>query len=397
MPVRSPLTEACPTLVTDNTLSLQYEVRRSSCFSYSPHRVLLAYSNARPQNFTAEVSTAVHTSGSQQANTGSALHSESWYFDTFLPKMKNYHKGPLVWSKGKVSSEASDAGRQWAIVNGSVYDLTDYFYTVRPSSSSSPRCAHRRTDSSDSRSQIDLLRDDKYSFLDEDLANLWTAQPGGDLTGPIKDLGLDWAVLDTNMACIQTLFYKGETDFRKSARCQFQPNMLLAFGVLIMATILTKFLAALQFGSKRMPEQRDKFVICASASCSPSPSSRARPDEARARSCRSSSLLHRGRGVAQEDDRLARDAQLRRQAQAHHGHLRRHDRRRRQRPPDAAHRARHPRRRPDGRARPAHVQVGRRGLEAAQLRQGVERPVRGRGPCVVSLSLTPPLRLHAPR
>ncbi|GAA5844952.1 hypothetical protein JCM9279_000054 [Rhodotorula babjevae] len=209
-----PLTQACPTLVTDDTLSLQYE------------------------NFTAEVSTAVHTSGSQQANTGSALHSESWYFDTFLPKMKNYHKGPLVWSKGKISDEASEAGRQWAIVNGSVYDLTDYFYT------------------------IDLLRDDKYSFLDEDLANLWTAQPGGDLTGPIKDLGLDWGDLDTNMACIQTLFYKGETDFRKSARCQFQPNMLLAFGVLIMATILTKFLAALQFGSKRMPEQRDKFVIC---------------------------------------------------------------------------------------------------------------------------------------
>ncbi|BGP37180.1 hypothetical protein JCM10450v2_001087 [Rhodotorula kratochvilovae] len=209
-----PLTTACPTLVRDESLSLQY------------------------LNFTAEVSTAVHTSGSQQSNTGSALHDSNWYFDTFLPKMRHYHKGPLVWSTGKVRSEAADAGRQWAIVNGSIYDLSDYFYT------------------------IDLLRDNSYEFLDSDLANLWEAQPGGDLTGPIKDLGLDWDTLQTNMDCIQTLFYRGETDFRKSARCQFQPNMLLAFGILIMITILTKFLAALQFGSKRMPEQRDKFVIC---------------------------------------------------------------------------------------------------------------------------------------
>lgn len=217
------------------------------------------------QNFTAEVPTAVHTSGSQQSNTGSALHSETWYFDTFLPKMRNYHKGPLVWSTGKVKSEAADAGRQWAIVNGSIYDLTDYFYTVRLLAFPAPPCTVTDFECPPAcMRQINLLRDDSYEFLDSDLANLWEAQPGGDLTSTIKDLGLDWDVLEINMACIQTLFYKGETDFRKSARCQFQPNMLLAFGVLIMATILTKFLAALQFGSKRMPEQRDKFVICAS-------------------------------------------------------------------------------------------------------------------------------------
>ncbi|BGP13252.1 hypothetical protein JCM10213_004978 [Rhodosporidiobolus nylandii] len=209
-----PLTLACPDLVTDNTLSLQYE------------------------NFTAEVSTAVHTSGSQQAYRDSELHNEDWYTAQFLPRMKKFHKGPLVWSKSKVKKEADSAGRQWAFVNGSVYDLTDYFYT------------------------IDTLRDSRYSFLDENLANLWEAQAGGDLTGPINDLGLDYDTLQTNMACIQTLFYVGEYDFRDSARCQVQPDLLLAFSILIMATIAAKFLAALQFGSKRMPEQRDKFVIC---------------------------------------------------------------------------------------------------------------------------------------
>ncbi|GAA6061761.1 hypothetical protein JCM10212_000741 [Sporobolomyces blumeae] len=209
-----PLTTACPTLVSDTSLSLQYE------------------------NFTADVPLAVHTSGTLQSYSGSALSDSNWYFETFLPTMRNYYKGPLVWSASKVKKEADAAGRQWAIVNGSVYDLTDYFYTY------------------------DLLLDSKYKFLDEDFANLWEAQPGVDLTQPIKDLGLDPDVLQTNMDCITTLFYQGEKDFRNSARCQLQPNLLLAFSILIMLTILAKFLAALQFGSKRMPEMRDKFVIC---------------------------------------------------------------------------------------------------------------------------------------
>lgn len=110
--------------------------------------------------------------------------------------------------------------------------------------------------------QYDLLLDSRYQFLDTDLANLWQAQPGVDLTDPIKELGLDPDVLQTSMDCITTLFYVGEVDFRKTPRCQIQPNLLLAFSILIMLTILAKFLAALQFGSKRMPEMRDKFVIC---------------------------------------------------------------------------------------------------------------------------------------
>ncbi|GAA5996871.1 uncharacterized protein JCM10292_006053 [Rhodotorula paludigena] len=209
-----PLSTACPSLVSSDDLTLQYA------------------------NWTAEVPNAVHTSGSQQSQTGSALHDSNWYFDTFLPKMDQYHKGPLVWTKGKVRTEAEEMSRMWGIVNGSIYDLSDYFYT------------------------IDLLRDNSYEFLDQNFASVWQAQPGTDLTSAIKDLNLDWSTLETNMNCVRTLFYRGDTDFRDSPRCQFQPNMLLAFGILIMVTILAKFLAALQFGSKRMPEQRDKFVIC---------------------------------------------------------------------------------------------------------------------------------------
>ncbi|GAA5924955.1 uncharacterized protein JCM15063_005776 [Sporobolomyces koalae] len=209
-----PPATACPTLTRDQSLQLQFE------------------------NFTANVPSAIHTSGSLQSYSGSALHDSNWYFDTFLPTMKKYHKGPIVYERSKIKKDADSAGRQWAVVNGSVYDLTDYFYTY------------------------EMLLDSRYQFLNSDLANLWEAQPGADLTEPIKNLGLDPTTLQESMDCITTLFYVGEVDFRKSARCQIQPNLLLAFSILIMLTILAKFLAALQFGSKRMPEMRDKFVIC---------------------------------------------------------------------------------------------------------------------------------------
>lgn len=64
------------------------------------------------------------------------------------------------------------------------------------------------------------------------------------------------------MDCIETLFYAGEPDFRLTFRCQFQPNLLIAFTAIICLNIIIKFVAALQLGSKKNPEMRDKFVIC---------------------------------------------------------------------------------------------------------------------------------------
>ncbi|KAM0752541.1 glycosyltransferase family 2 protein [Meredithblackwellia eburnea MCA 4105] len=210
-----PLTLACPTLVTDNTLSLQY------------------------LNFTADVPTAIHTSGSQQASTGSELYNNDWYTSIFLPKMQNYYKGPLVVAPKKLKSEADSAGRYWATYQGKIYDLTDYFNTIDIYSTNSA-----------------------YQFLNSDLANLFQAQAGTDITSAVKELNLDDSTLETQMSCISTLFYSGEPDFRLSARCQLQPNLLLAFTCIICATIASKFLAALQLGSKKNPEMRDKFVIC---------------------------------------------------------------------------------------------------------------------------------------
>lgn len=77
------------------------------------------------------------------------------------------------------------------------------------------------------------------------------------------------------------MFYMGETDFRKTPRCQVQNTLLLVFSSLLIATIAAKcmwlfsvllgqlsypfiriVLAALQLTGKRSPELLDKFIIC---------------------------------------------------------------------------------------------------------------------------------------
>jgi chitin synthase len=69
-------------------------------------------------------------------------------------------------------------------------------------------------------------------------------------------------VLDNTVNCFNNAFYVGIPDFRQSVRCQINNYILLAFTIILCTVILVKFLAALQFGSKRRPSPQDKFVIC---------------------------------------------------------------------------------------------------------------------------------------
>jgi chitin synthase len=170
--------------------------------------------------------------------------------------MTPYLKGPLVWDPKTVASQAQGAGRLWAIIEDQVYDLTDYYNTVRPISLP-------WVTATDVCMQITLVPNNPgFNFLNSQFASLWQGQSGTDITTAIAALNLSPSVLKANMDCVKTLFYVGQTDFRLTARCQVQPYLLLTFSLIIVTTILAKFLAALQLGSKRSPELRDKFVIC---------------------------------------------------------------------------------------------------------------------------------------
>lgn len=212
-----PLTLACQGLVTNNNIQLTL-------------------------NFTPTIPTAIHTSGKLQAVQASALADPNWYVNTFLPKMNGYAKGPIVYSPSAISDGINSDGKTWAIYQNGLYDLSDYLNTV----SLNPGV----TD---------------YSFLPKAVTDLWQQQPGQDLTSAVNSIDpsvMNDTLKSATMACLRNTFYVGETDFRLTARCQVQSYLLLAFSAILVATILAKFLAALQLGTKKFPELQDKFVIC---------------------------------------------------------------------------------------------------------------------------------------
>lgn len=79
-----PLALACPTLADDPILVLT------------------------PKNFTPLAPLAIHKSGRAAAGQSKALSNDRWYLDQFLPKMRNFRKGPLVWDWKVIKAYAQD-------------------------------------------------------------------------------------------------------------------------------------------------------------------------------------------------------------------------------------------------------------------------------------------------
>ncbi|KAF2193312.1 glycosyltransferase family 2 protein [Zopfia rhizophila CBS 207.26] len=208
-----PINIACPNLVTDFTLEL------------------------RPNN-TITDSNARHVSGNRTTQPTSKLKNEDWYPNTFLPKMREFQKGDLVWDKDKIKREGQNLNHMWFIMKDKVYDLTDYFHTL---------------------DEMNNLA--SYSFLDDALEKMVKNYAGTDLTSNFQN-ELNETAQAVNLQCLDNLFYIGKTDFRKSPRCQVNNWILLAFTIILCTVIGVKFLAALQLGSKRRPANQDKFVIC---------------------------------------------------------------------------------------------------------------------------------------
>lgn len=197
-------------------------------------------------NNTREFVTAFHDSGYFAADRTSALHNDDWYWTNFLPTIKEYYKGDLVWSYDTIRKQGKEQQRKWARYDEQVYDLTDYFYSQEL--------------------QPDVAR---FEFLNEKVSDIWSNNPGENIKDMLNDV-IDGAAgnrteeahIKNSWQCIQNVFYKGKTDFRDTPRCTVNNWILLAFTILLCAVILIKFVAALQFGSKKRPSAQDKFVIC---------------------------------------------------------------------------------------------------------------------------------------
>ncbi|KAH8427445.1 putative chitin synthase [Aspergillus melleus] len=208
-----PLTRFCDPFVTDQSISLQYNKTDAVQYANAKH-------DCGPRN---------------QPDPDTKLHDITWYEKRFLPKIKEYYKGDLVWKKSTVSKQADSDQRYWVIKDKNIYDLTDYFYTLKR-----------------------MNNGDDYSFLPNSITELFKNNPGEDVT----DKWPTSTEADQAQKCLDYVFKKGITDFRDEPKCTVNNWILLSFTCLICAVVLVKFLAALQLGTKRRPAPQDKFVIC---------------------------------------------------------------------------------------------------------------------------------------
>jgi len=214
--ISPPLNLACPNLVSSDT-------------------VALTANDSSTQMYPA----AIHATGGNQPVPTSKLRQTDWYPTVFLPKMKTMLKGDLVWAIPEVAKQGQDGYRQWVIIDNSVYDLTNYFYTKNS-----------------------IQRGNAvYSFFPSWFEDLASGNSGLDITTQFSAAKNTTERL-ASMQCLENYFYAGKTDFRKSAKCQVNNYMLLAFTIILCCVIGVKFLAALQLGSKKRPSPQEKFVIC---------------------------------------------------------------------------------------------------------------------------------------
>ncbi|KAF8447874.1 P-loop containing nucleoside triphosphate hydrolase protein [Boletus edulis BED1] len=169
-----------------------------------------------------------------------------WYFESMTIMRWNNRVGYMGYTPQEISSMANTNGRALGIYDGLIYDLTEYV-NFGPSVQGPHGEVAPSADS---------------QFMDSTLVNLFKYSSGQDLTKAIDNLNIDSGTLAAQKTCLRNLFLIGMVDSRNSPQCLFSQYILLALSVMMVSIIAFKFIASINFGSPRAPEDHDKFVIC---------------------------------------------------------------------------------------------------------------------------------------
>jgi len=172
-----------------------------------------------------------------------------WFFEQMMVLKANYRKGDMGYSHKYVKTLATKRSQAVSIIGDRVYDLTDY------------ATGGRRIVLPSNQEGIDVSQI-KVDFMDTAVVDLFTQRSGQDVTKYWNNLGLTADRKHRMKVCLDNLFYVGKVDTRNSPQCLFAQYLLLGVSGLMCSVIAFKFLAALQFGRKNMPENLDKFILC---------------------------------------------------------------------------------------------------------------------------------------
>ncbi|KAM0724263.1 hypothetical protein Q7P37_000145 [Cladosporium fusiforme] len=171
----------------------------------------------------------------------------AWFQEQMIYLQGNFRKGHVGFSKQYVKT-LGEKDSSIAILNSRIYDFSQYV------------AGGRRTEYPPDRERPETNPD--TNFMDSRVVSLFSQRSGQDVSQYWDALDLDDALRRRMQTCMDNLFYVGDLDTRNSPQCLFATYMLLAISILLVSVICVKFLAALQFGGKNMPENLDKFVIC---------------------------------------------------------------------------------------------------------------------------------------
>lgn len=171
----------------------------------------------------------------------------AWFQEQMIYLQGNYRKGHVGFSKQYVKT-LGEKDSSIAILNNRIYDFSQYVAGGR--TTRYPADRDRPETNPDT------------NFMDQRVVSLFSQRSGQDVSQYWDALDLDPGLRTRMQTCMDNLFYVGDLDTRNSPQCLFATYILLAISILLVSVICVKFLAALQFGGKNMPENLDKFVIC---------------------------------------------------------------------------------------------------------------------------------------
>ncbi|KAJ2788171.1 hypothetical protein GGI15_000192 [Coemansia interrupta] len=168
---------------------------------------------------------------------------------------ENYSRGKIATEPQRIEMEGKGIGlpngtrRYWAIINNEVFDLTEYIQRRGAPFVVAPDGQNNETTS--------------RMFMDDGVHNLFQMHAGQDITDKWnRYFAKRPTARRLHYQCLRGAFYAGVVDKRKSFQCYFANYVLLASSVALTSIIFFKFLAALQLGSRREPEEHDKFIVC---------------------------------------------------------------------------------------------------------------------------------------
>lgn len=169
-----------------------------------------------------------------------------WFYQQMILLRSNYKKGNIGYPPTYLKTLA-EKQQPIAVLNNRVYDFSMYMRGGR-----TPKAP----------TGDEVNPDIDVNFMDQKVVDLFTYHAGNDLTKEWDILDIDPGMRQRMQMCLDNLFYVGDLDTRNSVQCQFAAYLVLVISIILCSVIVFKFFAALQFGTKNIPEHLDKFIMC---------------------------------------------------------------------------------------------------------------------------------------